>query len=433
MTGKRKTFWVGGVCLLVTLEILLQTKFMEHPDPTKLAWISVCYLLIGLGVAILPLLTPSWLNQLGHNLPKWTLPLARIILLAVGSFLIFALWRAGIQIIEQHPIDFKQADMLAVIEFQCDRFIAGTPVYDRIPEIWNNMQPIYMPAFWGPFVPAKFLGIDIRWTTLLFLTVAIVLILSPQKRTDVRFLLGVIPALYYLMESIWTEQTFLIRFTEEGISLFYYVLLVIAAYRQIPWLEGLAIALCLMSRYALAPWLLIYLWWVYQNRGYRQMMWVGGTTFLLVMCGFVIPYGLEKWELFLTHSSRYQEYAERLWQKDEAFFHRTLGIVRFIGVEGLSWLYRIQIVLTFLAPLSLMLWAQKWKKSPLLSASLIQKLLPLCMLKISLVVFFNLLVVPVYYLFFINGAVSCALLTCYLQLISQPAERNEQISIKTVP
>ncbi len=426
MRWKHKRFWLGGLCLLVSLEVLFQTKIIDHPDPIKLAWASWGYFLLGILVAWFPLLTPRDLIPTKGNSLRWLSCLSLVLPWSIGLCLGLQLWQSGAQIITNFPIDFRQADMLAVIEVQCERFLHGESVYEIIPDIWTGMQPIYLPGFWGAFVPAKILGLDIRWTTLLVLSLSMLLMLGQismsKQRQGFLVLLVVLP-LYFLFESIWSEQTFLIRFTEEGISIFYYVLLGIGLYRKNPWLEGVALALCLLSRYALLPWIIIYLWWIYHNRGYRQAVWVGGTAFLLVMCLFVLPFGLEKWEIFIGHPMRYQGYAERLWLRDDVFFERTLGLSKFFGAGGVRWQHQLHISSVWVAPLLMMIWVKRTKR--LLHPAIIAHFFTLCSLKLSLVFFYNLIVVPVYYLFFVNGALSCVLLACYVDFLGSNRDVSE--------
>jgi hypothetical protein len=60
------------------------------------------------------------------------------------------------------------------------------------------------------------------------------------------------------------ELSGLLPFSEEGIVILYYALLVIALQKKNPWLTGIVIALCVLSRYALIGWLpvlLLYMAW----------------------------------------------------------------------------------------------------------------------------------------------------------------------------
>lgn len=403
---------LGTLCLF---ETLCSTRWVYLSKPESLSLVTLPYMICGLGIALFPLLkTPS--AQWSLRLPLW----AKVSLQGlIWTYLIYyfqQLWLHAQQIITKFPIDFHRADMLAVIEKQAERFLRSEPVYDIIPEIWGGMSPIYLPAFWAAFVPAMSLGYDIRWTTVILLGGSMLLVFTPLfslKRTHIFALLPLIP-LYFLMEAIWTEKTYLLRFTEEGISIFYYLLLGFAIWKRISWLEGIAIGLCLLSRYSFLPWLVVYGLHLSFFRPRRDLFTIVGISSAMLVFLLWLPFGTERLVFFLGHPSEYQAYAERLWVKDSIFFQRTLGLAKYFSLDLVRLQHRLHLLLTFVAPAILLATFWRKLKKPALHSQ-IHHFFLLCSLKLSLVVFYNLIVVPVYYLFYVNTFFSVLILACYIR------------------
>ncbi|MEL7532339.1 MAG: hypothetical protein AAFN10_13560 [Bacteroidota bacterium] len=403
---------LGSLCLL---ETLCSTRWVYLSKPESLSLVTLPYLLCGLGIALLPLLRTRPL-KMGRIIPRWAKVSLQGLIWASLAYYFGQFWRKAEQIIAQFPIDFHKADMLAVIEKQAERFLGGEPIYDIIPEIWGGMPPIYLPAFWAPFVPAMALGYDIRWATVFLLGGSMLLIFAPLfsfKRSHFLALLPLLP-LYFLMEAIWTEKTLLFRFTEEGVSIFYYLLLGLAIWKRISWLEGIAIGLCLLSRYSFLPWLLIYGLHLIFFRSRREFWVIVGIPLAMFVFLLWLPFGTERLSFFLSHPGEYQEYAKRLWTQDSIFFEKTLGLAKYFSVDLVRLQQRLHLLLTFAAPGILL--ATYWQKlkRPKLNAHIHQFFL-LCTLKLSLVVFYNLIIVPVYYLFYVNTFFSVLILACYIR------------------
>ncbi|MFK7920433.1 MAG: hypothetical protein AB8H47_00675 [Bacteroidia bacterium] len=403
---------LGTLCLF---ETLCSTRWVYLSKPESLALVTLPYMLCGLGIALFPLLRTRTPKP-SLRLPFWgKVSLQGLIWLSLAYYF-QQLWLHAQQIIAKFPIDFHRADMLAVIEKQVERFLQSEPIYDIIPEIWGGMPPIYLPAFWAVFVPAMALGYDIRWTTVILLGGSMLLIYAPLvslKRTHIFTLLPLIP-LYFLMEAIWTEKTYLLRFTEEGISIFYYLLLGLAIWKRISWLEGIAIGLCLLSRYSFLPWLVVYGIHLFFLRERREFFTVVGISTAMFVFLLWIPFGTERLVFFLGHPGEYQVYAEKLWTKDAIFFQRTLGLAKYFSLDLVALQHRLHLLLTFAAPGILLatFWHKLKRPEP---SSHIHHFFLLCSLKLSLVVFYNLIVVPVYYLFYVNTFFSVLILACYIR------------------
>src|SRR6185437_3006803 len=108
----------------------------------------------------------------------WKIPTVQhrcIVVILTG----LAIWSWCQYWFDEMPIDITNADMLPIIKVMGDRFIAGqhSHIYDTIPWIWHGTRPIYLPAMWLPYVPAIFLGIDMRWVAIAGLLFAFIIFL----------------------------------------------------------------------------------------------------------------------------------------------------------------------------------------------------------------------------------------------------------------
>ncbi|WP_431212959.1 hypothetical protein ACQ86N_46185 [Puia sp. P3] len=192
--------------------------------------LSIPYFLSGIAIAIfllrLPVLNIPRLNLRGRKDPVTVYRLAAIGLMGMILYTWCRIW------FEDWTIDIANADMLPVIKVMGERFLAGehSHIYDRIPWIWNGVQPIYLPAMWQPYVPFIAMGLDMRWVTaacLLFSFGVFVAIYRPQTHRYLSFFLAVIAFLLFWW--IVADNTAgIISVSEEGTVIAYYVLLVLA-------------------------------------------------------------------------------------------------------------------------------------------------------------------------------------------------------------
>ena len=142
---KRKTIKISALLfILVLIEVTAHDILLDHLD-TKIA--SLIYLISGLAIGIVVLLPtnnnriPSIKRQSKYF--KNFLALSVLLMFVIGLPFVASLY-------DNHPIDYKIADMLPIMDIMVERFMSGENPYKIIPEIWGGMQPIYLPAMWLP-------------------------------------------------------------------------------------------------------------------------------------------------------------------------------------------------------------------------------------------------------------------------------------------
>jgi len=399
--------WPTRLLLLFSVETLSVTWLLKIPGWAP--FFALLYLLSGMGIAF----GLTRVQQLRlPPLPRraWALPVNHYRLIVVG-LMALAAWSWCIYWFEEMPIDITNADMLPIIKVMGERFIAGrhSHVYDIIPWIWNGTQPIYLPAMWLPYVPAIFLGLDMRWIAvagLLFAFAAFIFLYRPGKYAN--FFLGVIAFLLFWW-LVADNTAGIVSVSEEGVVIGYYVLLVLALFSGKPWLTGIAISLCMLSRYALVGWIPAYLGWMAMEKKWRHLSIITLTGMLCFVLLFLLPVGLETFVRLARLPGDYVAFAGRVWKDSPDVFSTAPGLAGFFGPRRVGLLHYLLISLTFIAPLLFLFFGRRQRAANL----------PVAMLKLGLVVFFCFIDVPYLYLFYTSSFVSLIAVTLLLRQVEE--------------
>lgn len=404
--------------LFLTLFTLAETASCTYllKSPINPLIVAAIYFFSGLGIGLLPLLKKPMLSETSINtnfnsgFNKWLLPIG-FIFIAI-YFVINA-----IQILHTMTIDVVAADMLPQIQAMCNRLIHGEKVYAPIQEIWNGKQPPYMPLMWLPFTVAQWSGIDIRWTTIVFLLLGLYCtyrILPNKFSGNPIFLIIIFFSLFLLLNFLLIKDKITLGRTEEGIVIGYYLFLAFALTRKQPILIGIAIACCLMSRFSLFFWVPMYLIYVFFYESKRQAYIITATLAIIVFFVFLLPYGFRQPEYFLNIPADYHVGVDNAWMSNEVngkYYQDDLGYARFFDISQIKLLHDLQIIVAALLPFLLLGLYKLLRKRIYINADFFG----ICTLKIVLVFFYNMVEVPYYYLFFVSGFFSYAVLFAYMR------------------
>jgi hypothetical protein len=424
MNGKKKL--TRAILIAFALETLSVTWLLKIPGWAP--FFSILFFGSGISIAVLLLFFPT-LSLGSPGRMAWKMPLNhhRLVVIGLVALVLYSWSRYWF---DEMPIDVSNADMLPIIKVMGERFLAGqhSHVYDRIPWIWKGIQPIYLPAMWLPYVPAIALGIDMRWVSVagLFFAFSVFLFLyRPRSRRYGSFFLGVIAFLLFWW-LVADNTPGIVSVAEEGTVIAYYVLLVLALVSGRPWLTGIAISLCMLSRYALVGWIPAYLVILALDKKWRQLsiiILMGILCFVLV---FLIPVG---WPTFLRLArlpGDYVPFAARVWNDSPDVFTTAPGLAGFFGPGRIALLHGWLIGLSFGLPLPFMVycqWLSRTRKAAIANV-------PLAGLKLSLVIFYCFIDVPYLYLFYTSSFVS--LIALVLLIRETPAPPGEPDAEPTV-
>jgi hypothetical protein len=394
-------------CLLLALvyvEVRCQTSWLQT-YPADRVLVSWGYALAGLLIGILPLIklraaAPKlYFLNLRSGLLIWP------VLIWLGYLLVTQAQR----LFAQTPVSYQVADMLPVITRMCERLLAREEIYAIIPEIWGGMQPIYLPAMWLPFVPTTLLELDPRWTTVVALLLAMLLAVGTRslRALHLNSPFVLIP-LFFLLRDMLVNDTPTLSMTEEPVVVLYYVLLGFALYRRNPYLIGAMLALCALSRYSLALWAVMYVLWLFFWVERRRALLIAGVSAALGLLLMLLFQGFSKLDVILNLQSTYLDAIVTHQRKYEATIQEGLGLAKLFAYQDLPTLHRLHLISALVVP-ALLLGMYHW-----LRKHLHQPFFALCSLKICLVFFYNLLIMPYLYLFYTSTFLSLVLLSGYL-------------------
>jgi hypothetical protein len=412
-----------SILIAFAVETLTATWLLKIPGWAPL--FSILYFASGIAIAGLLLYFPA-IRLPSPGRKPWQSPINQRRLVITG-LIALALYSWCLYWFDEMPIDISNADMLPIIKVMGERFIAGQHghIYDPIPAIWHGALPIYLPAMWLPYVPALAMGIDMRWIAiagLLFSFGTFVFLYRPSgempqaalpsagrsHQTRGSFFLGVLAFLLFWW--IVADNTAgVVSVSEEGVVIGYYILLVLALLSGKPWLTGIAISLCMLSRYALVGWIPAYLIYLALERRWRQLSIITLTGILCFTLLFLVPVGWTTFMRLIHLPGNYVAFADRVWNDSPNVFSTAPGLAWFFGRKGVTILHGLLITFSFTLPALFTVLAYRRAKSRSGDAAASRGCLsniPLASLKLSLVIFYSFIDVPYLYLFYTSSLVS---------------------------
>jgi hypothetical protein len=404
--------FTNRIPFLLVVAFLIETVCATYALclPQLAAVISVLHTLAGITIAVLLL----FVQQGGSVSPKTSNNYKWMIMVAVLAAMCFF----GYYWMQEVPLDYHEGDMLPIIKTMNQRFLSGhwSNVYDRIPWIWNGIDPIYLPAMWLPFSLPVMLNIDLRWLTVVALFIVFCIFLWRlvlKVKYTVMLLVGGLVLLCWIFTA---EKAGLIPYAEEGVVILYYVLLCLALGKENIWWIAICASLCLLSRYAFIGWLpAMAVYFIYQRR-WKDVFRLAIAGIACIVVLLILPFGWERFTGLVALPSSYIEFTARVWRDSPPVFTEGLGFAKFFGPGNIAGLHYTLIILSFAVPLIFVWLTLQFKKR----TALVVRQIPIASLKISLVVFYCLVDVPYLYLFYTSSFVSLIAIT--LHLMPKPAK-----------
>jgi hypothetical protein len=332
------------------------------------------------------------------------LPIGAVMLLL--AFITSRYWLSEI------PLDPDFADMLPVMKVMNERFLHGDwkQVYDPIPEIWNGVRPIYLPAMWLPYAGAVALHLDMRWITVISVLLSFLVILSLvriRKNGYSGYVLVAVILIFFWWVFANNEVHNLISMSEEGVVIFYFVLLTLAIISGNAFLMGIAASLCCLSRYSMIGWIMPCLLFFIAQRNFRKLFIFSSTGIACFLLFFLIPFGIKTLEEMVALPGNYVAFANHVWENSPEVYWLNLGLAKFYGPHRMSYLHISLLITSFTIPFLFMCICLMQKKRELGNINL-------ACFKLSLLVFYQFIDVPYGYLFYTCSFVSLVIAACLL-------------------
>jgi hypothetical protein len=342
------------IVLLAALQVLSSTYFLDIPG--FYAVNSFIFLLTGIGISFCLLQISPIQFKLAAIINRQLISKLFIIMLLLPVSYQFAR-----QIMDSTPLQYQDADMLPIMKVMGQRFWNGQwkQVYQPIPEIWNGIKPIYLPAMWLPFSLSIVFDFDIRWITVCGIWLSVIVIVLPAWKKGWSMIV-LVAALLCLVIWLHTDKdNSVIELTEEGVVFFYYALLATAIILGNAWLLGVSIALCLLSRYALIGWIPFAILFFIVRKQYVFLLKTAAASLLLTLIILILPFGIDP---LLDHLHLHNDYisqATKVWHDNPEFYYNDLGMAKFFGPSHIKLLHVILEGGTFLIPLIFMFVVRK--------------------------------------------------------------------------
>jgi len=360
---------------------------------------SLLYLLASMIFIFSILLQP----ETGFSIPKdskkeFFLKLILVVVMTGIAWISSRFWFSEI------PIDPDYADMLPVIKVMNERFLSGhwRSVYDRIPEIWNGVLPIYLPAMWLPYSGAVFLQMDMRWVTAGAVLLSFFGFLRIVRiKQNGYFGIGLLSIAALLFWWIFARNDIhnLISMSEEGVVILYFVLLTIAILSGNIYFISITASLCMLSRYSMIGWLIPFMFYLFIRKEFRKLFIFLLTGFIFFLFLLLIPFGFKMLERMIALPGNYIVFAKRIWEHNPEVYWLNPGLAKFYGPSRIAALHKTLLVMSFLAPflfLSICQFQKRWKLENI----------NLACFKLSIVIFYQFIDVPYGYLFYTSSFVS---------------------------
>ena len=252
--------------------------------------------------------------------------------------------------------------------------------------------------------------VDIRWLTMICLFIPFSLLIisfNPLSKHGFPVMLSAFLLGWWLFTD---DKPGLVPYTEEGIVIVYYSLLVMALNRNQTFFIGLTAAFCLLSRYALIGWIpamLVYFIFKKEWKKIIMLFFTGMGIFLLMV---ILPFGWGIFSKLIALPNAYINFAARVWHDASHVFRESLGWAKFFGPQRIEQLHYLLIGLSFTIPSVFVLILFTFFKKSTINLNRI----PLATLKITLVIFYSFIDVPYLYLFYTSTFVSLLGVAGYL-------------------
>jgi hypothetical protein len=301
-----------------------------------------------------------------------------------------------------------------------DRFVNRQPVYEPVNDFGYTMYPNYLPATWMPFIIAEKLLLDYRTWAFIMFSAALFLCGWYQQGLKIkgRMICILFPFIVFLL-FLWAQPS-AFGWTIEPMIAGFYLFLVLGIYLQRVWMIGLALILCLLSRYAVVLWVpaLFILLFIFENK--RKTIYTAIIVLAGVAIVFIVPFLLSTPDLLSKGYAYYStgtlaEWKGQSWQQPgDLPFQLSQGygfaiwfyqLIKGDLAQKIKWLQVVHFALCTIIPVVSIIWY--WRKG---KQWLPLKWWLLLSLKLYLVFFFAFIQLPFAYLFFTPLMISAVIM-----------------------
>jgi hypothetical protein len=357
-----------------------------------------------------------------------------ILILTVAFLTLIAF--ADQYVFQKYSINAKQSDVIPTIQILTKRWLEGTFVYQPIEDFGYHLPVTYMPLQWIVYTPASYFGFDFRWIAFIIWAAGSFWLITRAAHQPNRMFCFFIPMLLFGVYSLTLYKALhVVSTTVEMMVAGYYIILIITLNQKNAVLLGIGFALCLLSRFSLVLWLPLWAWVMWLSNSRKSMFITMGTTAVLVLLIYILPFLSKNWNAFFDGYNYYSKAAIGEWQSLNFNIMKPQQLNMGVGIAfwfaehyphhpelGLKLLQRTQLIVCLLTVVGLGIWY--WRKRDTIH----QRIFLLASFKIYLSIFLFFIQVPYIYLMVVANFVSIAIFSEQLRYRStkkiKPAERQ---------
>jgi hypothetical protein len=353
-----------------------------------------------------------------------------IICIGITSLLLFNL-------IKHHPVNVSQSDIIPQTQVLVERFLHKQFPYTIISNWGYNLFPTYLPLQWLPYIIAEYIKLDYRLFAYAILMIVVIMYFIKYKNeftAGPHFLFCIllflpVVLIYFFQPSIYYNSL-------ENLIGAYYLLLAYAILTNSMVLTGVALVLCLLSRYSLVLWLPFFLFVLLLQKHRREALIVLVLGILGFLLFYFVPFLSKDTTIFMKGyqyhtTAALAEWNGQSWQQpgDKPFqLFRGLGFAGFFydhssgTIEQRLNSYRV-LHLAFSSATVLVLCGWFYLKRK----NVEWRIFSIASLKIYLAVFYSFIQIPYDYLFLVSAYCSLPIIMSsflYSKVkVEQPANR----------
>ncbi len=281
-----------------------------------------------------------WANQLNTNPTQYAarnVRYFRYLLTFVMLVVLCWVWQQHLPaIIADNPIDPLRSDVLPSFKLYATRWLSGDWVYAPLTFPGWTVYPTYLPAMWWPYVIAELGKFDYRYLPAILFGIFVVWqALQLAKSNTAWWVLVVELALFPWLIS----QCLHFRRDDFGMALeftpaTFYLVLGWVMLRPNPFSIGVAVSLCLLSRYSVSFWLpaMLLIWWI--DSGFKKPFIAGLTAVAMVVVLYILPYYIKDPSALSKGIANYDVAAYGQWNMQS--FQAASDVYPYHLAQGLS-------------------------------------------------------------------------------------------------
>lgn len=302
---------VGGLAFLVEWSVLL---FLRHRLPVLVSPLVFFGASVLVCVALYRHLERSEpvAEAQGSTRARPRAALLYLVGLACAVGLLAAVGR----VISENPVNAGFSDIVPAISIYVERAVSGEQVYAPITEFGYEIVPNYLTLQWLPFALTELAGMDYRWMPIGVFVIgylAYVHQVAIRRRPMAEEVTKVaLPGV--MVGTLIVFEPLMLAHTVELMVVGFYYIACASLFSRSTVVRGLALALPLLSRYALIAWLPVYLAVTASRERWRTAAGMLGVVAVAALALYVVPFMLGDPEVFVRGLDYYTAVAIGEWQ-----------------------------------------------------------------------------------------------------------------------